>query len=186
MGLREEAMTSLERVNSEVKKYKTAPLQYRDLLEKLFDGLSAIEDFARSSGMASVPSTQQTDPVREPTLGSTSRTQVGVRTQSKGKRSAAAVQLVEPTKLVQSLISVLIAQGSSSASASNDDTSFEVLKVLKDIVSSYVIDNTLFFKSLKFLGGSNENTYRLMFLGLDPEQRVGFLEALGTYLFPYL
>ncbi|KAF6172911.1 hypothetical protein GIB67_035465 [Kingdonia uniflora] len=46
-------------VNSEAKKYKTAPLQHRDLLEKLFDGLSATGDFAWSSGMASVPSTQQ-------------------------------------------------------------------------------------------------------------------------------
>ncbi|KAF6163690.1 hypothetical protein GIB67_036150 [Kingdonia uniflora] len=106
-------------------------------------------------------------PVREPTPGTTSRTQVGVRTQSKGKRSAAAVQPVEPTELVQSLISALTAQGSSSTSASNDDTSSEVLRVLKDMVSSYEIDNTLFFKSLKFFGGSNEHTYRLMFLGLD-------------------
>ncbi|KAF6154057.1 hypothetical protein GIB67_018979 [Kingdonia uniflora] len=53
-----------------------------------------------------------------------------------------------------------------------------VLKVLKDTVSSYEIDNALFFKSLKLLEGSNEHTYRLMFLGLDPEQRFGFLEAL--------
>ncbi|KAF6150587.1 hypothetical protein GIB67_040331, partial [Kingdonia uniflora] len=45
-------------------------------------------------------------------------------------------------------------------------------------VSSYEINNTLFFKSLKFLGRSNEHHYRLMFLGLEPEQRVGFLEAL--------
>ncbi|KAF6165183.1 hypothetical protein GIB67_000767, partial [Kingdonia uniflora] len=52
-----------------------------------------------------------------------------------------------------------------------DDHSSEVLRVLKDMVSSYEIDNTLFFKSLKFLGGSNEHIYRMMFLGLDPEQR---------------
>ncbi|KAF6152602.1 hypothetical protein GIB67_013049 [Kingdonia uniflora] len=211
--------TSSLRVNYEAKKYKTAPLQHRDLLEKLFDGLSATGDFAWSSGTTSVPpSTKQTEyvpllddmnvdntqvphagvdypregeailsydvpinPVREPTPGTTSRTpvsQVGVRTQSKGKRSAKVVQPVEPSELVQSLIFALTAQGSSSTSASTDDTSSEFLRVLKDIVSSYEIDNALFFKSLKFLGGSNEHTYRLMFLGLDPEQRVSFLEAL--------
>ncbi|KAF6134983.1 hypothetical protein GIB67_021733 [Kingdonia uniflora] len=132
MRLHEEAM-----VNSEAKKYKTAHLHHKDLLEKLFDGLSATGDFAWSSGMASVPSTQQSEyvplpddmnigdtqvpkagvdytwkgdaipsyepsfsPVREPTPGSTYRTlvsQVGVRTQSKGKRSAATVQPLEPT-----------------------------------------------------------------------------------------
>ncbi|KAF6153993.1 hypothetical protein GIB67_037697 [Kingdonia uniflora] len=97
-------------------------------------------------------------PVREPTPSTTSRTQVGIRTQSKGKRSAAAVQPVEPSELVQSLISA--AQGSSSTSASNDNTSSEVLRVLKDMVNSYEIDKALFFKSLKFLGGSNEHTYR--------------------------
>ncbi|KAF6156754.1 hypothetical protein GIB67_033223 [Kingdonia uniflora] len=31
---------------------------------------------------------------------------------------------------------------------------------------------------LKFLGGSNEHTYRLMFIRLHLEQRVSFLEAL--------
>ncbi|KAF6153986.1 hypothetical protein GIB67_037690 [Kingdonia uniflora] len=50
MRLYEEAM-----VNSEAKKYKTAPLQHRDLLEKLFDGQYAIGDFAWSPGIASVP-----------------------------------------------------------------------------------------------------------------------------------
>ncbi|KAF6154682.1 hypothetical protein GIB67_000566 [Kingdonia uniflora] len=187
-------MASLERVNSEAK-YKTAPLQHRYLLEKLFDGLSITRDFAWSSVMASVPpSTYQTkyvplpddtnvddtqvpharvdytwegevipsydvpiSPVKGPTPCTTSRTQVDVRTQSKGKRSIAAVQPVEPTELVQSLIFTLTAQGSSSTSASNDDTSSEVQRVLKDMVSSYEIDNTLFFKSLKFLGGSNEH-----------------------------
>ncbi|KAF6135323.1 hypothetical protein GIB67_027197 [Kingdonia uniflora] len=53
-----------------------------------------------------------------------------------------------------------------------------LLRVLKDMVSSYEIDNTLFFKSLKFLEGSNEHTYRLMFLRLDQGQGIGFLEAL--------
>ncbi|KAF6165749.1 hypothetical protein GIB67_012646 [Kingdonia uniflora] len=192
-----------------MKKYKTAHLQHRDLLEKLFDGLSATGDFAWSSGMVSVPSTQQTkyvplpddisiddtqvphagvdytwegdaipsydvpiSPVREPTLGTTSHThvsQVGVRTQSKRKRLAATVQPLESTELVQSLITAFTAQRASSTSTSNDDTTSKVLKVLKDIVSSYEIDNALFFKSLKFLGGSNEHNYRLMFLGLEPE-----------------
>ncbi|KAF6176133.1 hypothetical protein GIB67_023424 [Kingdonia uniflora] len=214
-----QAQIDLNRVNYERKKYNTDPLQHRDLLKKLFDGLYATGDFAWSSGMANIPpSTQQIEyvplpdnmnvddtqvahagfdypwegevipsydvpisPVREPILGSTSRThvpQVGVRTQSKEKRSAVVVQPVEPTELIQSLISVLTAQGSSSTSTSNDDTSSEVLKVLKDMVSSYEIDNALFFKSLKFLGGSNERTCKLMFLGLDLEQRVGFLESL--------
>ncbi|KAF6139273.1 hypothetical protein GIB67_021483 [Kingdonia uniflora] len=59
MGLLEEAMESLERVNSEMKKFKTAHLQHRDLLEKLFEGLSTTGDFAWSSGMASVPSSTQ-------------------------------------------------------------------------------------------------------------------------------
>ncbi|KAF6144158.1 hypothetical protein GIB67_004831 [Kingdonia uniflora] len=215
----DEVWKNIIAVNSEARKYKTAPLQHRDLLKKLFEGLSATGDFAWSSGMTSVPpSTQQTEyvplpddtnvdetqvphagvdypwegeaipsydvpisPGREPTTGSTSRTpmsQVGGQTQSKRKRPATAVQPVESSELVQSLISALTAQGSSSTSQSSDDHSYEVLRVLNDIVSSYEIDNTLFFKSLKFLGGSNEHIYRMMFLGLDPEQRVGFLEAL--------
>ncbi|KAF6139935.1 hypothetical protein GIB67_028803 [Kingdonia uniflora] len=45
-------------VNSEVKKYQTAPLQHKDLLDKLFEGLSATGDFLWSSGMGNVPSTQ--------------------------------------------------------------------------------------------------------------------------------
>ncbi|KAF6139142.1 hypothetical protein GIB67_009985 [Kingdonia uniflora] len=54
-------------VNSEAEKYKTALLQHRDLLEKLFDGLSATGDFAWFSGMASVPSsTQQSEYVPLP------------------------------------------------------------------------------------------------------------------------
>ncbi|KAF6141436.1 hypothetical protein GIB67_021252 [Kingdonia uniflora] len=120
-------------------------------------------------------------PVREPTPGSTSHTpvaQVGVQTQSKEKRSATTVQPLDPTELVQSFISAFTAQGASSTSTNNNDTSSKVRKVLKDMVSSYEIDNALFFKSLKFLGRSNEYTYRLMFLGLSPEKRVSFLEAL--------
>ncbi|KAF6156719.1 hypothetical protein GIB67_017141, partial [Kingdonia uniflora] len=35
-----------EYVNSEARKYKTTPLQHQDLLEKLFEGLSATGDFA--------------------------------------------------------------------------------------------------------------------------------------------
>ncbi|KAF6134785.1 hypothetical protein GIB67_002186 [Kingdonia uniflora] len=54
-------------------------------------------------------------PVRELTPGSTSHSctpapQVGVRTQSNWRRSAAAVQSLEPTELVQSLISAFTAQ----------------------------------------------------------------------------
>ncbi|KAF6164342.1 hypothetical protein GIB67_029225 [Kingdonia uniflora] len=115
---------------------------------------------------------QSFSPVRDSTPSSTSHTlvsQVGVRTQSKGKILAAVVQPLEPTELVQSLISTFTAQGACSTSASNDDTTFEVLKVLKDMVSSYEIDNTLFFKSLMFLRGRDEHNYRLMFLGLEPE-----------------
>ncbi|KAF6160449.1 hypothetical protein GIB67_019218 [Kingdonia uniflora] len=97
-------------VNYEAKKYKTAPLQHRDLLEKLFDDLSV--------------------------------------------------------------------RGASSTPASNDDTTSKVLMVLKDTVSSYEIDNTLFFKGLKLLRGKDEHNYMVMFLGIEPEQCVGFLEAL--------
>ncbi|KAF6142462.1 hypothetical protein GIB67_039426 [Kingdonia uniflora] len=57
----------ISQVNYEAKKYKTAPLQHRDLLEKLFDGLSANGDFVCSSGMTSVPSsTQQSEYVPLP------------------------------------------------------------------------------------------------------------------------
>ncbi|KAF6148990.1 hypothetical protein GIB67_008203 [Kingdonia uniflora] len=101
----EEVWANIIAVNSEAKKYKTAPLQHRDLLDKLFDGASH-------------------------------------------------------------------------TSGSNDDTSDAVVQVLQEMVSSYEIDNALFFKSLKFLGESNEHTYRLMFIRLRPEQHVSFLEAL--------
>ncbi|KAF6138979.1 hypothetical protein GIB67_010705 [Kingdonia uniflora] len=72
-------------------------------------------------------------PVREPTPGSTSCLripvpQVGVLTQSNRRRLATAVQPLEPTELVQSLISAFTAQGESFASASNDDPSTEVVK----------------------------------------------------------
>ncbi|KAF6134050.1 hypothetical protein GIB67_038341 [Kingdonia uniflora] len=64
-------------VNSEARKYKTAPLQHRDLLEKLFEGLSATGDFAWSSGMTSVPpSTQQTEYVPLPDDTNIDETQV--------------------------------------------------------------------------------------------------------------
>ncbi|KAF6139535.1 hypothetical protein GIB67_015492 [Kingdonia uniflora] len=88
-------------------------------------------------------------PVREPTPGSTSRSRT-------------------PAPQV----------GESSTSASNDDPNTEVVKVLKDMVSSYEIDNALFFKRLKFLGRKDEHSYKLMFLALEPEQRVSFLEAI--------
>ncbi|KAF6161494.1 hypothetical protein GIB67_009373 [Kingdonia uniflora] len=116
-------------------------------------------------------------PVREPTPGSTSHSRTPAP-QSNWKRLAAEVQPLEPTELVQSLISAFTAQGASHTFGSNDDTSDAVVQVLQEMVSSYEIDNELFFKSLKFLGESNECTYRLMFLRLRPEQRVGFLEAL--------
>ncbi|KAF6175628.1 hypothetical protein GIB67_022630 [Kingdonia uniflora] len=117
------------------------------------------------------------NPVREPTPGSTSHSRTPAP-QSNRRRSATAVQSLEPAELVQSLISAFTAQGASHTSGSNDDTSDAVVHVLQEMVSSYEIDNTLFFKSLKFLGGSNEHTYRLMFIRLRLEQRVSFLEAL--------
>ncbi|KAF6137139.1 hypothetical protein GIB67_030903 [Kingdonia uniflora] len=83
-----------------------------------------------------------------------------------------------PTELIQSLIFAFTAQGASSTSASNDDPSTEVAKLLKDMISSYEIDNVLFFKSLKFLGGKDEHNYRLMFLALEAKQRACFLEAI--------
>ncbi|KAF6141797.1 hypothetical protein GIB67_011182 [Kingdonia uniflora] len=135
-------------VNSEAKKFKAAHLQHRDLLDKLFEGLSATGDFAWSLGMASVPSyTQQSEyvplpddmqvdntqvsiaevdypwegeaipsddspisRVREHTPSSTSRSrtpasQVSARTQSNRKSLDTAVQPLEPTELVQYLIS---------------------------------------------------------------------------------
>ncbi|KAF6165419.1 hypothetical protein GIB67_017901, partial [Kingdonia uniflora] len=161
----EEVWANIIAVNSEVKKYKTAPLQHRNLLKKLLDGLSPTEDFAWSSGMASVPSSiQQSEyaplhddmnidnaqvplvgvdypwdgetipsydapisPVREPTPGSTSRSRTPAP-QSNWRRSAAAVQLLEPTELVQSLKSVFTAQGASHTSGSNDVTSDAVVQ----------------------------------------------------------
>ncbi|KAF6140558.1 hypothetical protein GIB67_019083 [Kingdonia uniflora] len=42
----EDVWENIIAVNFETKKYKTVPLQHRDLLEKLFDGLSATGDFA--------------------------------------------------------------------------------------------------------------------------------------------
>ncbi|KAF6165286.1 hypothetical protein GIB67_042702 [Kingdonia uniflora] len=144
MGLLEEAMESLETVNYEARKYKTAPLQHRDLLEKLFEGLSATGDFAWSSvSLAEVnyswdgeviPSYDAPiSPIREPTLGSTSHSRTPVP-QSNWRRSAVAAQPLEPTELVQSLISAFTAQGASSTSyASNDDPSTEITNVLKDM-----------------------------------------------------
>ncbi|KAF6152968.1 hypothetical protein GIB67_021573 [Kingdonia uniflora] len=174
-------LVDMVHVNSEARKYKTTPLQHRDLLEKLLEGLSSTGNFVWSSGEAISSYDVPISPEREPTPGSTSRTpmsQVGGQTQSKRKRPATTVQLVESLELVQSLISALTAHGSSSTSQSSDDHSSEVLRVLKDMVRSYEIDNVLFFKSLKFLGGSNEHIYRMIFLGLDPGQHVSFLEAL--------
>ncbi|KAF6136702.1 hypothetical protein GIB67_018705 [Kingdonia uniflora] len=178
----------INKVSSEAKKYKTAPLQHRDLLEKLFDGLSATGDFAWSSvplagvdypwdGEAIPSYDALISPVREPTSGSTSRPRTPAP-QSSRRRSAVAVQPLELTELVQSLISAFTVQGASHTSGSNDDTSDAVVQVLQEMVSLYEIDNALFFKSLKFLGGSNEHTYRLMFIRLRPEQRVSFLKSL--------
>ncbi|KAF6168803.1 hypothetical protein GIB67_042110 [Kingdonia uniflora] len=60
-------------------------------------------------------------PVREPTHGSTSRSRTPAP-QSNRRRSATAVQPLEPTELVQSLISAFTAQGASHTFGSNDDT----------------------------------------------------------------
>ncbi|KAF6151089.1 hypothetical protein GIB67_042424 [Kingdonia uniflora] len=38
---------------------------------------------------------------------------------------------------------------------------------LKDMVNSYEIDDALFFKGLKLLGGKDEHNYRVIFLGLN-------------------
>ncbi|KAF6145147.1 hypothetical protein GIB67_020338, partial [Kingdonia uniflora] len=57
----EEIWENIIAVNSKVRKYKTAPLQHRDLWEKLFKGISATRDFAWSSGMAVLSSTQQSE-----------------------------------------------------------------------------------------------------------------------------
>ncbi|KAF6167962.1 hypothetical protein GIB67_020532 [Kingdonia uniflora] len=84
-------------------------------------------------------------PIREPTLGSTSRSRTPAP-QSNRRRSAAAVQPLEPTELVQSLISAFTAQGASHIFCSNDDTSDTIVQVLQEMVSSYDIDNALFSK----------------------------------------
>ncbi|KAF6156443.1 hypothetical protein GIB67_001486 [Kingdonia uniflora] len=63
----EEVRENIIAVNSEARKYKTTPLQHKDLLEKLFDSLFTTGDFAWSSGMESVPSsTQQSECVPLP------------------------------------------------------------------------------------------------------------------------
>ncbi|KAF6146217.1 hypothetical protein GIB67_011689 [Kingdonia uniflora] len=73
----DEVWENIIAVNSDARKYKTAPLQHRDLLEKLFEGLSATGDFAWSSGMTSVPpSTQQTEYVPLPDNTNVDETQV--------------------------------------------------------------------------------------------------------------
>ncbi|KAF6148948.1 hypothetical protein GIB67_028785 [Kingdonia uniflora] len=168
----EDVWENIIAINYEAKKYKTALLQYRDLLEKLFDGISATRDFAWSSGDVIPSDDGPISPVSQLTPGSTPRTpvsQVG-SAKSKGKRSVAAVQLLEPIELVQSLISAFTAQEASST--------FEVLKVLKDIVNSYEIDDALFSKGLKLLGGKDEHNYKVIFLGIEPERRFSFLKAI--------
>ncbi|KAF6175916.1 hypothetical protein GIB67_003404 [Kingdonia uniflora] len=62
----EDVWENIIAVNSEAKKYKTAHLQHRDLMKKLFDGLSATGDFVWSLVMVSVPSTQQIEYVPLP------------------------------------------------------------------------------------------------------------------------
>ncbi|KAF6156910.1 hypothetical protein GIB67_005572 [Kingdonia uniflora] len=81
-------------------------------------------------------------------------------------------------ELVQSLISAFTAQGASSTFASNDNTTSEVLKVLQDMVNSYEIDEPLFFKGLKLLRGKYEHNYKVIFLGLESERCLGFLQTL--------
>ncbi|KAF6134678.1 hypothetical protein GIB67_002079 [Kingdonia uniflora] len=90
----------------EAKKYKTAPLQHRDSLEKIFDGLSITGDFTWSSGNVIPSDDVPISPDSQPTPGNTPRTPVfQVRSaKSKGKRSAAVIQPLEPMKLVQFLL----------------------------------------------------------------------------------
>ncbi|KAF6166875.1 hypothetical protein GIB67_020309, partial [Kingdonia uniflora] len=80
--------------------------------------------------------------VREPTPGSTSRSRTPAP-QSNRRRSAAAVQPLEPTELVQSLISAFTAQGASHTSGSNDDTSDAVVQILQEMVLSVQLINDL-------------------------------------------
>ncbi|KAF6175381.1 hypothetical protein GIB67_036472 [Kingdonia uniflora] len=68
-------------------------------------------------------------PVREPTSGSTYRS-LTPAPQSNRRRSAAAVQPLEPMELVQSLISAFTAQGASHIYGNNDDTSDAAIQVL--------------------------------------------------------
>ncbi|KAF6146838.1 hypothetical protein GIB67_018491, partial [Kingdonia uniflora] len=73
----EEVWENIIVVNSEARKYKTVPLQHRDLLEKLFEGLSATRDLVWSLGMESVPSsTQQSEYVPLPNDMNVDDTQV--------------------------------------------------------------------------------------------------------------
>ncbi|KAF6166529.1 hypothetical protein GIB67_005391 [Kingdonia uniflora] len=101
-----------------------------------------------------------------------------VETQSKRRRSAATFQPLEAKEFVHSLVAAINAQGASSTSASNEGTGTKVGMILQEMVSSYEIDNALFFKSSKFLGLKDSDSYRSMFLTLEANQRVAFLEAI--------
>ncbi|KAF6174371.1 hypothetical protein GIB67_027842 [Kingdonia uniflora] len=81
-------------------------------------------------------------------------------------------------ELVQSLIFASTVQGASSTSASNDNTTSEILKVLQNMANSYELDEALFFKGLKLLGGKDEHNYKVIFLGLERVHHLGFLQAL--------
>ncbi|KAF6137172.1 hypothetical protein GIB67_030936, partial [Kingdonia uniflora] len=140
--LKYQAQIDLNRVNFEAKKYKTAPLQHRDLLEKLFDGLSATMDFAWSSGMASgPPSTQQTEYVPLPDDMNVDDTQVplsGVDYPWKGEAIPSYDDVPissgrEPIPGSTSRTICLNSQGGSHTSGSNDDTSDVVVHVLQDM-----------------------------------------------------
>ncbi|KAF6146637.1 hypothetical protein GIB67_008923, partial [Kingdonia uniflora] len=51
------------------------------------------------------------------------------------------------------------------------------------MVNSYEIDDALFFKGLKLLGGKDEHNYRVIFLGIEPEHRLGKLQTnVNLYL----
>ncbi|KAF6159954.1 hypothetical protein GIB67_033038 [Kingdonia uniflora] len=157
MGLLEEAMASLERVDNWTGHGYDHVSGTFDWPEKVWENIIASEYVPLHDDMnvddtqvplagvdypwdgEAIPSYDaHISPVREPTPGSTSRSrtpapQVGVRTQSNQRRLVAAVQPLEPTESVQYLISAFTAQGASSTSASNDDPSTEVAKVLKDM-----------------------------------------------------
>ncbi|KAF6159102.1 hypothetical protein GIB67_032719 [Kingdonia uniflora] len=165
-----------EEVNFEARKYKTTPLQHRDLLEKLFEGLSTTGDFVWSLGMAS--SSKGVYSLVVLLILVSLRLKLVYELNQAREHTLRQFNHWNQQSLVKSLIFAFTAQGASSTSANNDDPNTEVANILKDMVSSYEIDNVIFFKSLKFLGGKDDHSYRLMYLALEPEQRASFLETI--------